>query len=136
MTDATTSEQPVISAAIIISPAKLLGVQRRVSEGALSWQFPAGTVESGETFEEAAARETKEETGIVVTPDRVLGERTHPKTGRRMAYVACTVVSGDAFVADDDELSQVAWASIDELDSYVPYGFAPVVQDHLNASMT
>lgn len=52
-----------------------------------------------------------------------------------MAHAACPVVSGDAHVAGDDELSQVAWASLDELDSYVPYGFAPVVQEHLTASM-
>lgn len=131
MTDATTDDQPVISAAIIVSGGRLLLVQRRVSEGALSWQFPAGAVEPGETLEEAAVRETVEEVGLVVTPDRLLGERTHPKTGRRMAYVACTILSGDAYVADAEELGDIAWATPAQFDDYVPYGFAPMVQDYL-----
>lgn len=131
MTDATADDQPVISAAIIVSGGRLLLVQRRVSEGALSWQFPAGAVEPGETLEEAAVRETVEEVGLVVTPDRLLGERTHPKTGRRMAYVACTILSGDAYVADAEELGDIAWATPAQFDDYVPYGFAPMVQDYL-----
>jgi len=47
VTDSSTDKQPVISAAIIVSDGRLLLVQRRVSEGALSWQFP---VEAGETL--------------------------------------------------------------------------------------
>lgn len=137
MTDASTDEQPVISAAIIVNDGRLLLVQRRVSEGALSWQFPAGAVEAGETLEEAAARETiEDEVGLVVTPDRLLGERTHPKTGRRMAYVACTIVSGSAHVADTDELGDIAWATPAQFDEYVPYGFAPMVQDYLATALT
>ncbi len=136
MTNASTDEQPVISAAIIVSDGRLLLVQRRVSEGALSWQFPAGAVEAGETLEEAAARETIEEVGLVVTPDRLLGERTHPKTGRRMAYVACTIVSGSAHVADTEELSDITWATPSQFDDYVPYGFAPMVQDYLATALS
>ena len=93
-------------------------------------------MEPGETFEEAAVRETREEVGLVVTPDRLLGERTHPKTGRRMAYVACTVLSGSAHVADADELGNIAWATPAQFDDYVPYGFAPMVQEHLAAALT
>jgi 8-oxo-dGTP diphosphatase len=135
VTDATTTTEPVISAAIIVSDGRLLIVRRRVSEGALSWQFPAGAVEPGETLEEAAVRETVEEVGLVVTPDRLLGERTHPRSGRRMAYVACTGVSGDAYVADTEELDDIAWATPAQFDDYVPYGFAPMVQDYLAATL-
>lgn len=58
--------QPVIAAAIIVQDGLVLMVRRRVREGALSWQFPAGAVEPGETDVQAAVRETKEETGVVV----------------------------------------------------------------------
>ncbi|MFC3384365.1 NUDIX hydrolase [Couchioplanes azureus] len=37
--------------------------RRRVAEGQLSWQLPAGKVESGESGDRAAVRETLEETG-------------------------------------------------------------------------
>ncbi|MFJ5078707.1 NUDIX domain-containing protein [Streptomyces sp. NPDC088553] len=43
-----------------------------MAEGALSWQFPAGKIESEETPGEAAARETEEETGLLVVPQSVL----------------------------------------------------------------
>ncbi|QHC20236.1 NUDIX domain-containing protein [Streptomyces sp. GS7] len=42
---------------------RVLAVRRRIGEGKLSWQFPAGEVEPGESRENVAVRETKEETG-------------------------------------------------------------------------
>lgn len=38
-------------------------VRRRVSEGQLSWQFPAGEVEPGEEREAAAVREPRRRQG-------------------------------------------------------------------------
>ncbi|MGH8825628.1 MAG: hypothetical protein ACRDVN_14315 [Jiangellaceae bacterium] len=52
-----------------------------------------------------------------------------------MGYVACRYIDGTAHVADHDELAAVAWASPDELEAYVPYGFAPVVTDYLNNTL-
>ena len=127
----STNERPRISAAIIVKDGKLLLVQRRVKEGSLSWQFPAGEVEPGETVEDAAVRETSEEVGLTMTATATLGERVHPNTGRRMAYVACQMVSGDAHVADTEELADIAWVTPEEAADFVPYGFAPVVEDHL-----
>jgi 8-oxo-dGTP diphosphatase len=131
MTETLTDDRPTISAGIITQDGAVLLVLRKVKEGSLSWQFPAGEVEPGETPEEAAARETVEETGLTVSPVQLLGERIHPKTGRRMAYVACDVVSGTAHVADEDELADFAWVKPSEFSSFVPYGFAPVVEDYL-----
>ena len=54
----TTTEKPGISAAIIVHDGRVLMVRRRVSEGELMWQFPAGGIEDGETAEDAAVRET------------------------------------------------------------------------------
>src|SRR5690606_39407769 len=96
MTTETTTEKPGISAAIIVADGKVLMVRRRVSEGELMWQFPAGAIEPGEGAEEAAVREAGEETGLTVKAVRLLGERVHPKTGRAMSYTACEVVEGEA----------------------------------------
>ena len=125
------ADMPTISAGIIIDSGKLLLVQRRVKEGELSWQLPAGQVEDGETLEQAAVRETLEEVGLTVTAQQLLGERIHPRTGRRMAYVACSIGAGHAHVADTDELADIAWATPDQFKSFVSYGFAPVVEEHL-----
>lgn len=127
---------PPIVAAIIVHLGKVLLVKRRVSEGSLSWQFPAGAIEQGETPGQAAVREAKEETGLTVTESKILGERVHPNTGRTMIYVACDVSEGEARVADADELTEYAWSGRTSLGDYVPYGLYPAVQEHLDAMLT
>ncbi|MFD5397508.1 NUDIX hydrolase [Streptomyces sp. NPDC127097] len=134
MTQQTADERPGIAAAIIVHEGRVLMVRRRVSEGKLSWQFPAGEVEPGETREDAAVRETKEETGLNVSAVKLLGERVHPATGRHMSYTACEVVSGTAHVADTEELAELAWVAHDQIPEYVPYGLFGPVQEHLDAA--
>jgi 8-oxo-dGTP diphosphatase len=124
-----------IAAAVIVHDGRVLMIRRRVAEGELSWQFPAGGIEAGETAEQAAVRETAEETGLTVEAVKVLGERVHPKTGRHMSYVACSLLAGTAHVADADELAEVAWAAHGELPGYVPYGLFGPVQEHLDGEL-
>jgi 8-oxo-dGTP diphosphatase len=131
----TTTEKPGISAAIIVRDGKVLMVRRRISEGELMWQFPAGAIEPGEAAVDAAVRETDEETGLTVKAVRLLGERIHPKTGRLMSYTACEPVSGEAHVADDEELDAIAWVALDEIPEYVPYGLFGPVQEYLNEAL-
>lgn len=127
--------EPGISAAIITRDDRVLMVRRRVKEGELMWQFPAGAIEKGETPERAAVRETLEETGLTVEAVKPLGERVHPKTGRLMSYTACSVVSGEAHVADADELAEVAWVAHSEISDYVPYGLFGPVQEYLDNAL-
>lgn len=133
MTETTT--KPGISAAIICDGDRVLMVRRRVKEGELSWQFPAGGIEPGESPEEAAVRETLEETGLKVEAARLIGQRVHPKTGREMSYTACSVVGGEAHVADADELDAVAWVTLAEIPEYVPYGLFEPVQEYLDSTL-
>ncbi|MET9933506.1 MULTISPECIES: NUDIX hydrolase [unclassified Streptomyces] len=124
--------QRPIAAAIVVHQGRVLMVRRRVCEGELSWQFPAGEVEPGESREDAAVRETQEETGLDVVVVKLLGERVHPKTGRLMSYTACEVVGGAAHVADTEELAELAWVAHGEIPQYVPYGLFEPVQQHLD----
>ncbi len=132
MTEQTAQERPGIAAAIVTDAGRVLMVRRRVSEGQLSWQFPAGEIEPGESPEQAAVRETQEETGLTVKVVELLGERVHPKTGRRMSYTACEVLSGTAAVVDTEELDALAWITRAEIPEYVPYGLFEAVQAHLD----
>ncbi|WP_326753565.1 NUDIX hydrolase [Streptomyces hirsutus] len=133
MTQQNTDERPGIAAAIVVNEGRVLMVRRRVSEGQLSWQFPAGEVEPGEAREDAAVRETQEETGLTVAAVKLLGERVHPKTGRLMSYTACKVLGGTAYVADTEELAELAWVAHGEIPQYVPYGLFEPVQEYLDA---
>lgn len=112
----TTPEPQPVVAAIVASPLGVL-VGRR-NDGKPPWTFIAGEVEPGESIADAAVREVKEETGLRVRAgDQEIGRRVHPKTGRTMIYLPCTPVDGtDVFVGDEDELAEVRWASLAEVD--------------------
>ena len=128
----TTTQQPVVSMAIIARDGAVLMIRRRQKEGELLWAFPGGGVEAGETPEQAAVREVGEEVGMTVAADRVLGERVHPKTGRAMVYTACTVVDGEPTVLDAEEIAEVAWVKHSEIADHVPYGLFEPVQAYLD----
>lgn len=124
-----------VAAAVVVHHGRVLLIRRRVPEGDLVWQFPAGKVEPGESVEQAAVRETAEETGLTVEAVRLLGERVHPKTGRLMSYTAARVLEGEARVADDEELDAVAWVAHSEIADYVPYGLFAPVQEYLDEAL-
>ncbi|WP_432053699.1 NUDIX hydrolase [Streptomyces sp. bgisy022] len=128
----TTTAKPALSMAVVVADGKLLMVRRREREGDLLWALPGGQIEAGETAEEAAVRETVEETGLVVAAKQLLGKRVHPKTGRLMSYTACEPLQGEARVADADELDAVAWVAHSEVKEYVPYGLYEPVQAYLD----
>jgi 8-oxo-dGTP pyrophosphatase MutT (NUDIX family) len=114
--DATTPEHSPVVAAIVTSARGVL-VGRR-NDGKPPWTFIAGEIEPGESQADAAVREVKEETGLLVEAGaHEIGRRVHPKTGRTMIYLPCHPTGKlDVFVGDEDELAEVKWASLTELD--------------------
>lgn len=125
----TPEKQPVV-AAIVTSPLGVLAGRR--NDGKPPWTFIAGEIEPGESQVDAAIREVKEETGLLVEAgSHEIGRRVHPKTGRTMTYLACTPTSGtDVFVGDEEELAEVRWLSLREADELMPGMFEPV-HEHL-----
>lgn len=70
------------------------------------WSFPKGKVDPGETLEQTALREVREETALRCTLGRPLGARTYP--GKEVHYWEMSVASEGTFVAGD-EVDAVAW---------------------------
>jgi 8-oxo-dGTP pyrophosphatase MutT (NUDIX family) len=121
--------RPAIVAAIVTSTLGVL-VGRR-NDGKPLWTFIAGEVEPGESAEDAAVREVKEETGCLIGTGEVIGERDHPATGRHMIYMAGHPAHGtDIFVGDEAELAEVRWVSLAEADALLPGMYSPV-RDYL-----
>ena len=93
---------------------------RRADNG--EWTPITGIPEPGEEPGRAAAREALEETGVEVRVDRLASTSAHPgvvhANGDRASYLdltfACTYVSGEAHVADD-ESRDVRWFPQDAL---------------------
>ncbi|MDR3083483.1 MAG: NUDIX domain-containing protein [Streptomyces sp.] len=130
----TITDKPGVSVAITVQEGRVLMVRRRIGEGELMWQFPAGGIEAGEDAAAAAVRETLEETGLAVTAIRLLGERIHPQAGFALSYTACEVVAGEARIADD-ELDAIEWVAHGDLAEYVPSGLFGPVQEYLDEAL-
>jgi 8-oxo-dGTP diphosphatase len=103
-----------VAAAIIASPLGVLVGRRR--DGNPPWTFPAGKIEVGESPEDAAVRETFEETGLRVRVTGIIGSRVHPRTGVRIVYVAAVLVGEAGANPDGQELTEVRWVSLAEAD--------------------
>lgn len=83
------------------------------------WALPKGTPDSGETIEETALRETREETGLQVEIERPLrairyyfvrGSTRYHKT---VHFFLMRAVGGST-EAHDAEFDEVRWVSVEE----------------------
>lgn len=126
--------QPVVAAIVTSSLGVLVG---RRNDGKPPWTFIAGEIEPGESQTDAAVREVKEETGLQVHAGRQeIGRRVHPATGRTMIYLACTPTEPadihHVFVGDADELAEVRWLTLAEVDEKMGKSkIYPPVREHL-----
>ena len=75
------------------------------------WAIPGGLVEYGETVEQAAIREAKEETGLEVKLIRLVGVYSDPTRDPRGHYISIVylaeAVSGELKAATDAEEAKV-----------------------------
>lgn len=74
-------ENPKPTATLIcVNENKLLLVKRAVEPAKGKWGLPGGFIELGETPNEGAIRELKEETNLAGKPIRLLGHCSHPNS--------------------------------------------------------
>src|SRR5262245_35294435 len=82
------------------------------------WYLPAGRVEPGETFENAACRETLEEAGIPIRLTGVIRVEHSPRReAARMRILFLAEPADDTppkFQADEESL-EAMWVTLDEL---------------------
>src|SRR5262249_13480889 len=125
-------EPETIVAAIVTSDRGILVSERKDQDP--PWGFITGKIEPGESPADAAVREVKEETGLLIRAGNVIGRRVHPRNKRPMVYMAARPRHGtDVFVGDQDELKAVRWVTLAEADELTaPFGgiYEPV-RDYL-----
>jgi 8-oxo-dGTP diphosphatase len=120
---------------VLIHEGRVLLIRRGKEPLRGRWVVPGGTVELGETLEQALVREMEEETGLRVEPgevltvfDRIMRDADIVRYHYVIVDYLCTYVSGEARAASDAEA--LAWATPGELSAYdVPPKALEVVQE-------
>ncbi len=121
-----------VAVAIVTSRPGVLAGRRR--DGKPLWTFPGGKIEPGESPEDAAVRETLEETGLRVHAIEVIGSRVHPATGVLVSYVAAEPTAGPTAVArESGGLTEIRWVRVAEAQALMD-DMAQVVLDHIRAT--
>ncbi len=115
-------ELPLVGiGAIIIEGEKVVLVKRAHPPIQGHWSIPGGVLEVGEMVREAAVREAREETGLIVEPGELLGvyDRILRDPERRVQYhyvlidFLCRAVGGELLAASD--AAEVRWFPREEL---------------------
>src|SRR5512142_1798248 len=115
-------ELPLVGVgAIIIEGDRVVLVKRAHPPIQGQWSIPGGVLEVGEMVREAAVREAREETGLIVEPGDLLGVYDRilrdPKQRVQYHYVLidflCRAVGGELLAASD--ATEVRWFTREEL---------------------
>lgn len=100
-------------------PSVLL-LRRSVDPGRGAWDLPAGFLDPGESPEEAALRETREESGLEVELERLVGVYTsRPGNAVATVYLA-RPRAAEPTVRIDHESSDHAWVARSEVPAWLP----------------
>lgn len=106
----------VVAGAIPLGPdGRILLLRRGIEPCRGAWTFPAGFVELGETVEDAARRETHEETGVDIRVGPVLGVYSYEGVGVVMVIYHAERTGGEprtskeALEVREFEPSDIPW---------------------------
>lgn len=91
----------VVTAAIPEHEGKVVLLRRGIEPRKGYWTYPSGYLEMGETVEEGAVRETKEETNFDARITRLLGLYSRPEVGVVVAVFLATVVGGEPEIGEE-----------------------------------
>ena len=114
----TEERRPKVGVGVLVfKDGKLLLGQRKNAHGAGEFAGPGGHVEFGETFEECAQREVREETGIEIKNIRVIGLSNLIWSDRQYADVAVAAdwASGEPKVCEPDKCASWDWYDLEKL---------------------
>lgn len=113
-------ERPAVGIGVFVfKDGKFLLGRRKGKHGTDTWSVPGGYLEYGEDFEECAAREVMEETGVKITNIKLYttvnnvfyDENKHSIT----IFMFSDWVSGEPKVTEPDKFIDIAWFDFKDL---------------------
>lgn len=102
----------IVAGAVVTSGEKILLCRRAIEPRLGFWTLPAGFMELGETVEEAAMREAREEACARIEIDRVLAVYTVARIGQVQIMFRASLVSDIAAGPESLEVGLFDWKDI------------------------
>lgn len=108
----------VVTTLPIDAHGRLVLIRRGIEPGRGAWAQPGGFLEVDETLEEAAVRETMEETGLVVRPETFIGHYSRLEAAVVVLALEAPIVGGTAVPTPEAlevrafEPGDIPWAGI------------------------
>jgi ADP-ribose pyrophosphatase YjhB (NUDIX family) len=115
------STEGTIAAVKDVAVVALLDERRHVllvrqSYGRRWWALPGGEVEQGESAENAALREVKEETGLDLLIARPVGQYSLQRpSGRSVVYLYAAEHADGSMHLDPSEVEEAGWFAADDV---------------------
>jgi len=95
------------------------------------WALPGGFVDYGESLEEAAVREAREETTLVVSDLRLLGCYSDPSRDSRMHTISTVYAArGEGTPCAADDAANLRVFRLDELPQQLCFDHASILADY------
>ncbi len=137
----TSSVRPLVGVGVLITKdAKILMGKRKNAHGDGTWAPPGGHLEYGETPQEGAQREVREETGLIVNTMRWLTFTNDMFTEAKKQYITLYFVteyiSGTPQILEPDKCTALAWFAFDELPSPLFLSFQNFLKQNIITSFS
>jgi len=91
----------LVAGAIVELDGEIVLIRRAIEPGYGKWTFPGGFVERGEIAEDAATRETLEETGLEIRTTGIVGLYTYEGQIPAIAVFSARVTGGEPAPLDE-----------------------------------
>lgn len=131
MTNLPSQHRPCVSVVLMNPEGRILLVHKPRKRDV--WQTPQGGIEEGETLEEAARRELREETGIELQSALMISAHHYqydypasfmkwekPKyAGQHLTFIVTTVPRETLVKVDQRELDTYRWVTLSDLGRYL-----------------
>ncbi len=121
-------------ATVVFHDGKLLLNKRAVEPQKGMWSFPSGYIDLGESVENAAIRETREETGVTIRLDSLVGVYSSSERHVVLVVYTGTIVGGE--ITAGNEVQALGLFDLDQLPDLAFEHDLDIIRDSLDRKAT
>lgn len=102
----------IVAGAVVVKDGQILLCRRAIAPRVGYWTLPAGFMEEGESVEEAARREAREEANAEIEIDQLLAVYSVPRIAQVQIMFRARLVSDFSPGPESQEVKLVEWRNI------------------------